>query len=517
MTLARGAAGPPSERGIAFPPDADGRPSSRRAGTRILAAALAAVDPGDARDALAEPRWRHAYPRHFRRLVHGAMRSPDGAIAAARAGLAEVAQALQWIDGDRAVPLADAARSLPPPPRTACLVGTGDARCAPWAVPYRGAVLSGDALAAQIDDWRARGIIEPSAADALHRCRTNPGWFDLSDRTMVLLGAGSEAGPLRWLARWRARIAAVDLPREAVWRRIVRTVHEGNATLLAPVADEVSVADHPDRWIARAGIDLIADTARAAAWLRSIDGPLDVAALGYADGERHLRLSAAMDLVQQAACAADPRTTLAWMATPTDVFAVPEATARRAMQAYDARAVAQRMLQAPLRLASGDALFHPNVETVERTADGFGWGLVDSLVVEQGPNYALAKRLQQWRALVARAAGHRCSLNVAPSTMTASVIGKPAFAAGFAGASVFGVEAFEPETTNALMAALWVHDLRQDGCAADPAQALAHPLELFMDGACHGGLWTCAYRPRSALPLAAIVGWWRGGARRPDA
>ena len=59
------------------------------------------------------------------------------------------------------------------------------------------------------------------------------------------------------------------------------------------------------------------------------------------------------------------------------------------------------------------------------------------------------------------------------------------------------------------MAALWVHDLRSDASAANPALPLAHPFELFIDNACHGGLWRTGYRPRSALPFAAALGWVR--------
>jgi hypothetical protein len=180
------------------------------------------------------------------------------------------------------------------------------------------------------------------------------------------------------------------------------------------------------------------------------------------------------------------------------------------MAAYDERSAGQRALGVPLRLASGDRLFQPNVERVERPDGSPAYGLVDSIVIEQGPNYALAKRLQQWRALLARAAGHRSSINVAPSTATASVIKNPALAAGFGGASAFGLEVFEPATTNAVMSALWVHDLRSDDGAANPARRLGHPFELLMDNACHGGLWTAAYRARSALPLAAVLGWIRG-------
>ncbi|HMN77363.1 MAG TPA: hypothetical protein PKC97_14965 [Burkholderiaceae bacterium] len=479
-----------------------------------MAAALGALDAGHASEALAEPRWRHAYPLHFRRLVAGAMHSHEAALASARAGLDAAWNELAFTRADgTGTTLRKALDDAAPDLHSTTFQGRGDARPEPWRVPLRGALLEGDALARQIDDWLARGIIEASAAAALQRCRRHPEWFDLSDRRLVLLGAGSEAGPLRWLARWRANIVAIDVAREPVWQRIAGIVAEGNARLVAPLRRAAAKQAGPAQWASDAGVDLLADAPAAAAWLRAIaarEGGLDIAALGYLDGERHVRLSLAMDMVQAVLCGADARTTLAWMATPTDVFAIPEATARRALVAYDARPALQRGLQAPLRLAAGERLFHPNVERIAHNDAGFAWGLADSLVVEQGPNYALAKRLQQWRAIVARDAGHRAVLNIAPSTTTETVVRNPALAAGFAGASAFGIEVFEPATTNAIMAALWVHDLRSDASAADPRRELAHPHELFMDNACHGGLWTGAYRARSALPLAAALGWLRG-------
>ena len=156
-------------------------------------------------------------------------------IASARAGLEMAWESLQWQGEAGTGSLREALASSGPPLQSATLHGRGAARPAAWEVPYRGSVLRGSALAAQIDDWLARGIIESSAAVALHRCLKNPEWFDLSDRTMVLLGAGSEAGPLRWLARWRARIVAVDIPAEPVWRRIAAIVADGNGILVAPV------------------------------------------------------------------------------------------------------------------------------------------------------------------------------------------------------------------------------------------------------------------------------------------
>ena len=126
-------------------------------------------------------------------------------------------------------------------------------------------------------------------------------------------------------------------------------------------------------------------------------------------------------------------------------------------------------------------------------------------MAQQGPNYALAKRLQRWRATAARAAGTEVSLHVAPPTRTRSVVKNRALAAAYAGAHRFGVEVFEPATSNVLMAALLVHDL----CAGVPAHE--QPWQDEAEGAVHGGLWTTPYAPRSALGLAALLGY--GAAR----
>ena len=52
-----------------------------------------------------------------------------------------------------------------------------------------------------------------------------------------------------------------------------------------------------------------------------------------------------------------------------------------------------------------------------------------------------------------------------------------------------------------LMAALLVHDLR----ATRPVHA--HPWQDEAHAAAHGGLWRIPYAPRSALGLAALLGY----------
>jgi hypothetical protein len=98
------------------------------------------------------------------------------------------------------------------------------------------------------------------------------------------------------------------------------------------------------------------------------------------------------------------------------------------------------------------------------------------------------------------------SMNVAPPTRTRSVVKNRALAAAYAGAHRFGVEVFEPATANVLMAALLVHDLHTGGGPVHD-----HPWRDEAFEAAHGGLWRSPYAPRSALGLAALLGY--GAAR----
>jgi hypothetical protein len=440
-------------------------------------------------------------------LTEAGIRDAEHALTSAAAALAAAWQQFEFIRDGATLPLAEAMRQ-PKPNRfhTIQLHGQGTPEVEPWTVPYHGKRLSGAELDDQLTRWEHAGIIEPSHAQALRQVIAHPEWLDLSDRTLVLLGAASEAGPLATLARWRATIVAVDLPHPAVWQKIVQTVRQGNAHLIAPLSQAVPLDTSPDQWIPLAGTNLLTDTPELIAWLSTLERALDIAALAYLDGERHVRVSMAMDAIMTGVSAAKPDTTLMYMATPTDVFAVPEDAARMAMRRYAERGSFAKAAAAALQRLSGGRLLQPHITDLIESRNGKQYGVVDCIVTEQGPNYALAKRLQQWRAVVARASGQRVSLNVAPSTTTRSVIKNRALKAGFAGASLFGIEAFAPETTNALIAALWVHDVRCTGCAADPTYRLDHPLELLMAGANHGGLWRMGYLPRSALPLAAMVG-----------
>src|SRR5207249_7709673 len=114
------------------------------------------------------------------------------------------------------------------------------------AVPYRGERLSGDALLRQLDAWVGAGVIESSCADAVRAVAASPEWLAMPGRTVVALGAGAEVGPLPVLLSWGARVIWVDLPRPAIWDRVLETARRSGGTLLVPVADAKPGRDGDD-------------------------------------------------------------------------------------------------------------------------------------------------------------------------------------------------------------------------------------------------------------------------------
>src|SRR4051812_44022414 len=476
--------------GVVFPLDpSSGRRSTTATGRAVVAAALRPVDAVGAASAERETNWRQGYLPHFRRVVEAGLATPAAAQTMARAGLEALHERMQWAtaDGDQplttafapepgALPLRSETRGEGTPDRTLSL-------------PYAGERLSGDALRRRLDLWVEAGTIEPTCAEAVGRVLDNPDWLDLSDRTVVVLGAAAEMGPLRSLLRWGADVAAVDLPRKDLWDRLIGDTRRLAGSITLPMTDgHGSVAE-------RAGGDLVHDLGAVTQWVTALEGPLVIGNYVYADGETNVRVSMAVDALTRRVVAAKGRddVALAFLATPTDVFAVPGAAVERSADSYAHRRTS-KLLRVPLRTLSGGRLLRRNYVA------GQDPGINDSVVLQQGPNYLLAKRLQRWRATAYRADGGLVSLKVAPPTRTRSVVKNRALAAAYAGAHRFGIEVFEPGTANTLMAALLVHDLR----TGSPTQPTAWQDEAY--AAVHGGLWTAAYDPRSALGLAALLG-----------
>ena len=358
------------------------------------------------------------------------------------------------------------------------------------SLPYRGERLRGDALARQLQTWVSGGVIEPSCAEAVSEVAAHPEWLQLPGQTVIALGAGAEVGPLEVLLRWGARVAGVDLPSPRVWERVLSMARQGAGELLVPVSREAPAALSPDsgddaiaRW---AGLNLVRQVPDAADWLAGLNGPLVLGNYVYADGGANVAACAAADVLTMRLQAARSDVALAFLATPTDVFAVPSDAVAHSVGAYTARSRTAKLAGRPLRGVSRGRLLR------RAYAPGADPGISDTLVPQQGPNYALAKRLQRWRATVAREAGTTVSLNVAPPTRTRSVTKNRTLAAAYAARTGSGPRYSSPPPPGRS----WQHcscmtskpprlctrtrgrtrhtPLRTAGCGASPTHPAAH-------------------------------------------
>ena len=126
-------------------------------------------------------------------------------------------------------------------------------------------------------------------------------------------------GPLRSILSWGGEVIGVDLPRQDIWKRVLDVAASSAGTLHLPVPGGA-------RWSAgdlatHAGADLLHGLPAIADWLTEVDGPLVLGNYVYADGATNVRVSTAVDVLSTELMARRADVALAFLATPTDVFA----------------------------------------------------------------------------------------------------------------------------------------------------------------------------------------------------
>jgi hypothetical protein len=480
-----------TEEGVQFPSE-NGRRSSQRTARSIFSAAVRSVDADTAERFERTDNWRKNYLRVVPELIEMAASSTKNAGRIASDGLDALRSRFVFErDGDT-VPLSQVFDRKPRHRLDTAVVEGREKPLRELAIPYRNELLRGDALKRQLVEWSNTGTIEASCARAVQTLLDDPEGLDLSGQSFAILGAASEMGPFPWLCRWGATIHAVDVPSPEIWSRIIRRAQDGSGRVVVPIrkgaSAEEDVAGH-------AGVDLIKDLPEIVAWLDEIEKPFTLGDYAYADGSLFARLAVATDTLTEELLDKGKAKAYAYLASPTDVFAVTPEIVEGARS--NRKGVGRRALSA----LTARKLYAPSYSRTVRSEDGEEWGIYDCLIVQQGANYSLAKSLQRWRAVASHENGGLVSANVAPATRTRSVMKNKILAAAYAGAGPFGVEIFQPETSSALMAAMLVHDLR------NPPATKRHPFELLVSGAAHGGLWRMPYEPRSVLPLAVVLGY----------
>jgi hypothetical protein len=487
---------PPPPRGLCWPADKKGERSSTDTNKAILAAALGAVSKEKSESVLSCKKWRFQYVKYLRALVEEQCKSPEAALAVAQAGLDKAYELFEFIYPDgKAVSLKEAMEAKNSESfYTKFIQGEKQAQGTQIEVPYKGTTLSGQALKDQVKKWVDYGTIEPSAGEAIVKCVDNPEWLkDVSKRHFVLLGAGSAMGPLHVLLSLGANVVAIDLDRPAIWKRLIGLAKNSPGSITFPVKVDPATCKTDEELYENAGCNLFTHTPMIRDWLLNLypGKPFTVGSYAYLDGALHVQVSLAMDAICRDLSENRKDTSLAYLCTPTDLHLIPK-------EAYDAQIESYKVYSKKLycmflNTLSRGKFLRKNAKPPVPGAGG-DFFLVNGISVAQGPNYALAKRMQHWRAIIARSKGCIVSSNIAPSTSTVSVVHNRTFAWAYEGMPYFKpFEIFAPETSNAVMSALLFFDLNEPKSVGNPKTSVANPNQLFSFGSFHGGVWRCAY------------------------
>lgn len=503
---------PPPPKGLVFPLDKKGGRSSTGANKVVIAACMEKLDPAKAEKVMKEKNWRFKYIKYLKQMLTGQCESPEKALESSEAGLDKAREIFEFACPDGStISLAKAMEEKNEEKfHTGFVKGTGAKPDGgnKFAVPYKGKNISGQELKDQIKKWVDYGTIEPSCGEALTKCVDNPEWFSptaLADQYFVLLGAGSAMGPFLVLMALGANVIAVDLDRAPIWKRLITIAKNSpGGSLTFPLKKAQSACATDDELYENAGCNLFTQTPMIRDWAVGLypGKKLTCGSYAYLNGALHVQVSLAMDAICKD-LSEKRKASLAYLCTPTDLHLIPEEANAAAEAEY--KNYSGKLYCMLLRAFSGGKLLRKNAL---KGVGGKGgpYYMVNGISVAQGPNYALAKRMQHWRAVVARSKGCIVSSNIAPATSTASVVHRREFAWAYEGMPYFRpYEIFAPETSNAVMTGLLFFDLNDKSSAGNPETKLNNPYELFSYGSFNGGCWRCAYEVDSIGEASVFV------------
>lgn len=489
---------PPPPRGIVWPKDDKGVRSSTPVNKAILAAALGAADPELEQKVLKAKGWRFGYVKYIETMLKEQCKSPEVALKVAQAGLDKAYELFEFVSPDGTSVSFKEAMAAKNSEKfcTGFVKGEGAVTENKLEVPYKGKTLSGQALKDQIKAWVDYGTIEPSAGEAMCNVVDHPEWINtdyLKDRYFVLLGAGSAMGPFLVLMALGANVVAIDLDRPRIWERLITICKKSTGSITFPLKKEQSTYKSDEELYANAGCNLFTHTPMIRDWLLDLypGKAFTVGSYAYLDGALHVQVSLAMDAITRDLSEKRKDTSLAYLCTPTDLHLIPK-------EAHDAsKEHLKNYSKDPycmmMNLLSNGKFLRKNPKKPV-TVGGDEFYYVNGISVAQGPNYALAKRMQHWRAVTANSKGCIVSSNIAPSTSTVSVVHNRTFAWAYEGMPYFKpYEIFAPETSNAVMSAILFSDLNDPKSSGNPKAGHKNPNQLFSYGSFHGGVWRCAY------------------------
>jgi len=536
-----------AEIGIVFPVDAKGGRSTTFAGKKIIATALRACEGGEvfAAKIEKEKNWRFGYNKHIKTLVEQSLTNPSAALSIAKAGLDYMHKSFEFVPAEGAQAISFQEAMAPDAHvdfefKTGLIQGEGKKEGVSFRVPYNGGysssnqkppkrehMLKDKTLKDQLLKWADLGVLEPDAGIAIGKVIDYfASGSNLNNCYFIIIGAGSAMGPFGKLLELGANVIALDIPGKwwaktkrpawSLWKRLIETAKTSPGKLYFPLSKEQDACKTDQDLYQSAGCDLMTQPRMICNWLLSVlhelpkDIHLMIGNYTYLDGGKHVKLTLAADAIISELRTKYPKMGVAFLCTPTDVHVIPSEVCIASEKNYGFHGIGWIIEKVVQVVSIGKILVKNKLPPVESPKGGKSFNLVDGLILAQGPNYAIAKRAQHWRAQLTFEEGAVASTRIAPSTATASVMHNRSFQYAYFGMPYFKpFEIFHQETTNAVMTALLIHDVIIPKSSKNPANRkyynIDNTLELFRTESVHGGVWRAAYKMDSIGEFSAAV------------
>jgi hypothetical protein len=373
---------------------------------------------------------------------------------------------------------------------------------------------------AQIRELVSEGKAESSSLSAMETIAANPEWCDLRGTRFVVIGALSETSPTRELLLRGATVLAIDEPSSHAWDELKHfTSKSTSGILVLPFQNNV------------VGTNVMKTLPELADWVvqntRSSPATIFVN-LGESDPEEMFLLAAACDALLEYVCNQVPDSIVAHFGSCTEVQSVSPETVELSQRRSQSRSSFPNPLGSYLESACflavterqvgggkvplGSAIRAQN-HLGRHDANVRSFFLLNPMI-DPMLTY-LARLIQRWRAIVARAIGthrwladkrkHRVIALVLPMAFTSHVAGDRAQWAYARGREMFGMSNYDPVLLRAIGTLLMIRDLKDPVSPSNPTLQLDNPHDVFRDAAIHGGAWTCGFDLASLNRLAAIL------------
>lgn len=501
--------------GIQWPLESGGK--TTKAAKDVWCAAATAAKDTNLHEAIKNERnWRFGYAKHLAKLGDiTAASSKENAKLIAMAGLDQLLRSFVFAQADEADPknittitLSD----LGATPysgegkskfSTVRVVGVEDIPSDP-SFAYKKGTLDGPKLEKKMKEWVEYGTCEPDCTNKVLKALPAIKQGSLRGKWFVLLGAGSEMGPLKFLLAFGANVIAIRTRKPQGWLEMEAIAKNSAGTLFIPILkenDEVADAGDGKEWSKNAGCDILTETLEIRDWIIDVLGgpnPETEVAVGlytYLDSEAHVRVTLGCDVIMTGLENAFPKTKLVYIGSTSVSTAITQEMDEAAAKNRGTTPFWMRATRCP----------PPHISKIENVLESQAEDKIIRLhhgfVTAQGPNYALAKTAQVWRAMVAKNYPSFC---VGPITRTVSVCHNPTMAAMLHSFDrIKPYEVMDPECASTVLGLLLAYDvLFEDN---DKDKNLGHPIERTLGSSFHSGDLRGPYDFESSKILSAAL------------